>query len=75
MQASKDKIILFEKNVKQKFNNNDVDFNLLNEDHYNNDNSENVVKTNNDDNDNKKSITLRKAMPKDFNDKKDVFEE
>jgi len=74
VQASKDKVVLFEKNVKQEFNDNDVDFDFLNEDYYNNDNSESVVKTNNDDNDNERFMTLRKAMSKDFENKKNVFE-
>ncbi len=75
MQTSKDKIVLFEKNVKQEFDDNDVDFDLLNENHYSDNDSESVVKANNDDNDNEKFIILRKAMLRDFNDKKDVFEE
>jgi hypothetical protein len=75
VQASKDKIVLFEKNVKQESNDNDVDFDLLDEDYYNNDNSKSVVKTNNDDNDNEKSMTLRKVVPRDSNDKEDVLEE
>jgi len=75
VQASKDKIILFKKNVKQESNDNDVDFDLLNENHYNNDDSESVIKANNDDNDDKRSMTLRKAIPRDSNDKKDVLEE
>jgi len=75
VQTSKDKIVLFEKNVKQEFDDNDVDFDLLNENHYSDNDSESVVKANNDDNDNEKFIILRKAMLRDFNDKKDVFEE
>jgi len=75
VQTSKDKIVLFEKNVKQEFNDNDIDFDLLNEDYYSDDDSESVVKANNDDNDNEKSITLRKAMLRDSNDKKGVLEE
>ena len=75
MQISKDKIILFEKNVKQESNDNDVDFNLLNEDHYNNDDSESVIKANNDDNDDEKSITLRKVISRNLDNKKNVFKE
>jgi len=59
--------------VKQEFNDNNVDFNLLNEDYYNNNNSESVVKANHDNNDNKRFITLRKAMLKDFDNKKNVL--
>ncbi len=61
--------------MKQESNNNDVDFNLLNENYYNNDNNKSVVKTNNDDNDNERFITLRKVMSRDSNNKKDVFKE
>jgi len=75
VQISKDKIILFEKNVKQESNDNDVDFNLLNEDHYNNDDSESVIKANNDDNDDEKSITLRKVISRNLDNKKNVFKE
>ncbi len=75
MQTSKDKIVLFRKNVKQKSNDNDVNFNLLNENYYDNDDNESVVKTNNDNNDSERSMTLRKAVPKDSNNKKNVLKE
>jgi len=48
----------------------------LNEDYYSNDDNENVVKTSKkDDNDNEESITLRKDVSKDLNDKKDALKE
>ena len=75
VQTSKDKTILFEKNVKQESNNNDVNFDFLNENYYNNNDSESVVKANNNNNDNEESITLRKVVSKDSNNKKDVFKE
>jgi len=75
VQASKDKIVLFGKNVKQESNDNDVDFDLLDENYYNNDDSKSVVKANNNNNDNEKSITLRKVVSRDSNDKEDVLEE
>lgn len=74
MQTPKDKTISFGKNVKQEPNDNDVDFDLLDEDHYNNDDSESVVKANNDDNDGEGPMTLRKAVPRDPDDKEGVLE-
>jgi len=74
VQTPKDKTISFGKNVKQEPNDNDVDFDLLDEDHYNNDDSESVVKANNDDNDGEGPMTLRKAVPRDPDDKEGVLE-
>jgi len=75
VQTSKNKTVLFEKNVKQKFNNNDVDFNLLNENYYSNDDSESAVKTSKKNNNNsEKFIILRKDISRDPNDKKNMLE-
>jgi len=75
VQTPKNKTILFEKNIKQKSNDNDVDFDFLNKNYYSNNDSESAVKTNKKNNNNsKKSIILRKAVSRDPNDKKDVFE-
>ena len=74
MQTSKDKTILFEKNIKQKSNDNNIDFDFLNKDYYSNNNSESVIKTNKKNNNNsKKFITLRKAVSRNLNNKKDVL--
>jgi len=74
VQALEDKTILFEKNVKQEFNNNNVNFNLLNQDYYNKNNSRSVVKTNNDNNNSERFIILRKIVSRDSNNKKDMLE-
>jgi len=76
MQISKNKTVLFEKNIKQKSNNNDIDFDLLNKNYYSNDDSGSAVKTSKkNNNNNKESIILRKAVSRDSNGKEDILKE
>lgn len=70
MQIPKDKSVLFKKKVKQKSEDNNLDF--LNKDYYK-DNSKSAVKRDKENNSNS-SITLRKAVSRDSDSKKDILE-
>jgi len=75
VQAPKDKTVSFGENVKQEPNDNDVDFDLLDEDHYSDDDSGSAVKASKeDDNDGEGPMTLRKGVPRGPDGKEGVLE-